>query len=519
MKRWHWWLALLAVGASFWGCWGYGLFDLDEGIYAAALSEMRQRGDWIIPTFDGKPFFEKPILMYWGGLAFSSAGVSGELALRLFSGICMLGLAGVVAWFVRRRVGETEALFAMLAVGFCPLVAGMGRMFMPDAPLLLFFSLALFSFWESIVGDIRWRILSGASLGCAMLAKGPFTSALAVVLIVYCVFAFKQHRAQLSRGWMLPILAYAVVVSAWYVPVAVKQGSSFFSEFVVRQNLGRLAGADEAHLGPPYFYIPVVIAICWPYAAAIASATKNRERSDFERFLWAWCVAVFVLFSIAGSKLPHYVAPMFVPLLVLAAIHLNRQQSKPISVLAGLSAIAGAAVVLAAFILVADEGQLDFRTILLSAGIPLGLAGLCGLVSRANWWPVAASGALTMGLCWVGFPDYWRQSHGHVRATAEAISARTPSKLIEFRMDGMGERLATSHPSLRWYTGIGPKEVIWPEDLATVCRNGSLVLTRRNRLTPSTQRSLQDIGLAFTRVGEFGEFSLYESRWFSPRAR
>ena len=42
-----------------------GLWDRDEPRYATCTREMRQGGDWIHPTFNGEPRYDKPILIYW----------------------------------------------------------------------------------------------------------------------------------------------------------------------------------------------------------------------------------------------------------------------------------------------------------------------------------------------------------------------------------------------------------------------------------------------------------------------
>ena len=47
------------------GFWAYGLFDMDEGFYASVTSAMLRRKDWLIPYYNGQPWFEKPILLYW----------------------------------------------------------------------------------------------------------------------------------------------------------------------------------------------------------------------------------------------------------------------------------------------------------------------------------------------------------------------------------------------------------------------------------------------------------------------
>ena len=42
-----------------------GLWDRDEPRYATCTREMRARGDWLHPTFNGQPRYHKPILIYW----------------------------------------------------------------------------------------------------------------------------------------------------------------------------------------------------------------------------------------------------------------------------------------------------------------------------------------------------------------------------------------------------------------------------------------------------------------------
>jgi 4-amino-4-deoxy-L-arabinose transferase-like glycosyltransferase len=43
------WPWVLAACIPLIGWWSYGLFDLDEGFYAAVVAEMNRRGEWINP--------------------------------------------------------------------------------------------------------------------------------------------------------------------------------------------------------------------------------------------------------------------------------------------------------------------------------------------------------------------------------------------------------------------------------------------------------------------------------------
>ena len=56
---------LLSLAMNLAGNGRTGLWDRDEPRYAVCVREMRARGDWIFPTFNGEPRYHKPILIYW----------------------------------------------------------------------------------------------------------------------------------------------------------------------------------------------------------------------------------------------------------------------------------------------------------------------------------------------------------------------------------------------------------------------------------------------------------------------
>src|SRR5262245_46403779 len=43
----------------------YPLLEPDEGRYAEVVREMLARGDWVVPTLNRQPFYDKPPLFYW----------------------------------------------------------------------------------------------------------------------------------------------------------------------------------------------------------------------------------------------------------------------------------------------------------------------------------------------------------------------------------------------------------------------------------------------------------------------
>jgi len=507
VSRLGWILAWAAAVLPIAGFWTYGLFDLDEGIYAASLREMQRNHEWIIPTFGGKPFLEKPILMYWGALAASEVGVPGVAALRLFPAVCFVGLLAVIAAFVRRFYDDKTAAAAMLAAAFCPLVSGVGRLFMPDAPLLLFFTLSLFAFWISLSGSLWWRTVAGCSLGLAMLAKGPFV-VVAFAVIAACIwFGCADVRYGMKRGWIAFVIAFVAVVSIWYLPIAIREGPQFFREFVLKQNLARFAGGDEAHPGPFFYYIPVLILALWPWVPSLFCSIRN-QKTDLEKMLWAWSGVIFVLFSAAGSKLPHYVAPAIVPLGVLAAAAASKRQAGSGAWQGWVLAALGVSAAASAWLLRAWPvgGWIAFGVWLAGAG-----GAILAFEPRIRrLTPAIAAGVFWIPLLAAGMPLYWQSTHGDIYRVAMFLKAEHPKAVLEYRMDGMGEPLATSHPSLRWYCDFQPTDIEWPEQIQVLLERGSFVLSRRNRLTPSVLRELRSNGYDLVLVGEdFGEYQLF----------
>jgi 4-amino-4-deoxy-L-arabinose transferase-like glycosyltransferase len=468
---------VLTILAVFWGFWGYGLFDLDEGIYAAALTEMRLRGDWLVPTYGGAPFFEKPILQYWTALAALSVGIPGEMALRLPSVLASLATLMLVYRFARVRWGETAALSAVGVLGLSPLFAGVGRMFMPDALLVCCLTAAMLALWASIEGNAQSRWLALACLGLAVLAKGPMPLAVFLLVLAFVWLRRPEVRVKMRGGWLVGCVLFLLVVALWYVPVALREGSTFFQEFVIRQNLGRLAGEDAAHLGPFYFYFPVLIVGFAPFSLALPLVWKNREKDALDEFLWAWAAVVFLLFSVAGSKLPHYILPMFPPLALLVGRWQARIRPRLPYLASGWFLLVGIGL------LVASGRFGEYQQVGFGLGIACLLGAVVGMLAYARGAEFAtqawlAAAPLLLYAMHSGLPAYWDRTHAPVRSLAEH-ARHHGGRVTWYRMSGMGEPGVVSHPSFQWYLGRVVARADWPDE--ALAKEG-LLLTRRNRL-------------------------------------
>src|SRR6266480_3120717 len=82
---------------------GYPSFwDPDEATYAETTREMLAAHNWLVPVYDGQPFFDKPPLFYILQMASFAALGANELAARVVPALSAIGLLIVVAWFGRQ---------------------------------------------------------------------------------------------------------------------------------------------------------------------------------------------------------------------------------------------------------------------------------------------------------------------------------------------------------------------------------------------------------------------------------
>src|SRR5579885_831043 len=136
------------------GAWP--LFDPDEGRNAEVAREMAASGQWAVPRFDGQPYLDKPVLLFWAVAAvFRLRGV-GEASARLL-------------------LGPAQGLLAASIVATSPLVLAFARLVIFDMLLTALVTAALYCLLRARLGGApaRWLPAAGAAMGLATLTKGP----------------------------------------------------------------------------------------------------------------------------------------------------------------------------------------------------------------------------------------------------------------------------------------------------------------------------------------------------------
>jgi hypothetical protein len=80
---------------------GSSIWDANEAYYVETPREMLERGDWVNPTFNYEPRFNKPVLAYWVvAVLYQVFGVSVGVERIAIAGLALVVIAA--AWFLAR---------------------------------------------------------------------------------------------------------------------------------------------------------------------------------------------------------------------------------------------------------------------------------------------------------------------------------------------------------------------------------------------------------------------------------
>lgn len=332
-------LALFALVMAFAFQGTRGLTEPDEGRYSEVAREMLVSGDFVTPQLDFKPHFTKPPLTYWCIAASMRLFGTNEWSARLFLSLAyactvlLVAATGIRLW--DRRAGMLAGL--IYATSITPYVGA--SIVTPDTLLVLWETLALWAFFQgrhasSAEGRWGWPALTGVAFGLAFLTKGPP----GLLFLPMMFLAWRLLPSQRSRS--APVLNFSGTVSflvvglGWYA-VAASRHPGLIDYWWHDELLGRMAGQHHRNAewyGALAIYLPTLTVGALPWSLLWPSLWR-RTRSEVRSSGWApfirghveistlalLALGPLVLLSLARSRLPLYVLPLFVPLALITA--------------------------------------------------------------------------------------------------------------------------------------------------------------------------------------------------------
>jgi 4-amino-4-deoxy-L-arabinose transferase-like glycosyltransferase len=297
----------------------------DEGRNAEIAREMAASGNWLVPTYDGIPYLDKPAFFFKAvALAFTAFGES-EGAARLPSVLFGLATLALVWLFARRAFGLRAAALSVVALVTMPIFVVYARLVIFDVPLTFFVIAAIFAGYiaEEHEGWARrrWYLASAAAVGLATLVKGPV--GFIVPFVVLAAFHLVERRPAAIARIVAPmnLALFFALVLPWFFGLA-HERPDFPRYGLVEETFHRFT-SDQFNRSEPIWFFGWVIAggaLAWTFAMpeAIVATWKARARlARPERLLVTWVIAVVVFFSLSQSKRAGYVLPGMIAIALL----------------------------------------------------------------------------------------------------------------------------------------------------------------------------------------------------------
>jgi 4-amino-4-deoxy-L-arabinose transferase-like glycosyltransferase len=379
-------IVLLAIVTFFTNLGGPRLWDRDEPRNAGCAVEMLERGDWVVPMFNAELRIHKPVLLYWFMMSSYALFGQNEFGARFWSAVLAVGTVAMTYGIGRRMFSPRVGVWAALILTTTLMFNVAARAATPDSVLIFFGTLALMIYVYSVPWNREgedadspafsqtplfpqtWRsvIAMYAVMGIAILAKGPVGLVLPTAVIgMYMLIrglparpagGRSEHPTFVSRVkqvmltllrpfaprhfvatcWQMRLLTATIVAllvaAPWYIWVGLRTDGAWLQGFFVEHNLGRAAQPMEGHGGSLLYYPIATLLGFFPWSIfavpvildAVGAIRRNEKWSAGYLFSLCW-VGVFIgLFSIARTKLPSYVTPMYPGLALVTSVFVVR---------------------------------------------------------------------------------------------------------------------------------------------------------------------------------------------------
>jgi len=493
--------------------------DRDESRFAEASRQMVETGNYIDIRFGNTPRYNKPAGIYW--LQAVSAQLWGP-AFRSQIWVYRLpsllgGLLSLVFLYLLARAlaPPATALLASLLLGTTLLLTIESTIATTDAALLASVIAAqavLMRTYLAARGRARPSnvlIFCGwAAVGAGILLKGP------VILIVIAATAIALSLWDGDWRWLKgtrPFVGAALVlalVTPWASAIAVASHGAFYQQSLGHDFAAKIFGGEESHGAPPGYYMVLANITFWPatllFVPAIAFAIRDRKDPAI-RFLLAWSGAVWLLFELVPTKLPHYILPAYPALALVAALwatgaHADREERWPrlFRWLAALQFAIGLLVLTAACVFLPNHLGGTTGPLLLGGTATVIVAGCIAIVFLLRRRPVSAAGAgmisallFSMLLAWEIVPQLravWLSSRA-----AELVADKRGTLQGPVVLDGYVE------PSLVFLLGSNTR-IEMAGKAARAAEGGRLALVEK-RVAPEFLSELQRRGDSVVALG------------------
>ena len=323
--------AILAFAISAWAVFyhlgDFALLSPDEGRNAEVAREMKLAGAWLVPSYDGATYLDKPAFFFKAVALSLAAFGDNEAAARLPSALFAFGLLTLLYAFCRKVYDPLTAALAMVVVATTPLFMAFSRIVIFDMTLAFFVCAAILAAYlaEEAEGRhrTRWYLLATLAAGIATLVKGPV--GFLIPLLTMAVFHASQGRAAVIKRFFSPlnILLFLAVVLPWFIGLSMAC-PDFPYYGIMKESIARFTTPEFRRTQPVYYYALIIAGTFFAWSLILPESmhrawAQRRNLARPDMFFMIWALVVVMFFTLSKSKLPGYILTGVVALGVLCA--------------------------------------------------------------------------------------------------------------------------------------------------------------------------------------------------------
>lgn len=455
-------------------------FTIAESCSALAAVEMLQSGDFLTPTYYGKPFYHIPGLSYWAMLPCLKIFGQSLFAVRLPSLLAALALITLTGLVAKALAGARAGILAALMLATSREFSRYAALCMCDMLFSLFCCLGLtFAFMayaesrkrslpfsvslafgsaatdavpeEEVARRNSWKealyvCLTAFSVALAVLTKGPIgllLPTLSLVIFLCCYRGFKLLR---GKNVILAFAVFSAIGLPWFFANYQVQSMSYFDAMFLHENLQRFIGTAKnigvipynqmlAFQHPPYYMLKGFFVLFAPWTVLMPLVIFSlvrlmRAPNETARlkqaigFSICWISTVIAFFTVADSNWSYYVLPTMPAAAVLMALCASRWKLDSEGAKGGVKCLAWLVVAAAFFMPIAlpilFKGQLD-------AALLFGFSVVLASLGTLLFW-AASRGSLYSVLCITGLITWLITiySGGQIVPTEQALKNPLP---------------------------------------------------------------------------------------------
>jgi 4-amino-4-deoxy-L-arabinose transferase-like glycosyltransferase len=293
----------------------------DEGIYAEISREALSSG-WLVLHWNRQLWMEKPPLLIWvTAFFFKLFGIS-EFSARIGSALSGVAIVSLLhAWLLKRKTALAAWLNTLILLGTFGFLRAC-RFGETDVLLSLGCMVALIGLAQVDRSDPRGWYLFWIGFAVALMTKGAASLILPVTALLFgLVQRWKSEWG--SRACWIGWLLFLLLILPWHLMMFHLFGDRFWSEYFGMHVWTRATRQIEGHTSSWWYYLKVVIVSAPPFVLLYPIAIANSFRDKRWRVWAVFSIVVFTLFTIAQTRLPHYITPVYPSLTVLTAIYLD----------------------------------------------------------------------------------------------------------------------------------------------------------------------------------------------------